>query len=646
MQIRTRLLLTAACIVLVLGGAVLCLALVLRSSDAGYRAILTCDEALAKAGWEMQSAMLQARRAEKNFLMRFDDGYLERHAVAMKALAEHRQEASVLAAQVDDRVVAKHLAEPLTAAGGDAAALAGHPVAEVLAAVEGQAARYQDAFLALAKAYHERGMTHETGQQKAFRDAAHAIETVIGQAKRDDLMVRLLSLRRAEKDYLLRVQTKDFKSAKTTESNADKTRVAERLDTLAQMAQAAGLSVVKEIEAYRTAFLALVEQDEKIMRLNEAMIRAIRGTEPLIDGIAHAAAQAARERIAAVMEQSQRGQMAALIASAVAVVLSVFVSLRLARSIVRPLQEAAVALAQVAEGDFRASRGSDRRDEIGDMLRATQRTSASLRETIGTVATSAGHVSRQAENIDQAALQVAHSAEETSAEAAQVAGSMGQVSDHMHAVSASVEEMSCSIAELARNANEVASIARDADQRAVVAGEEMQGLGRSGQEIGEAVKLIRSIAEQTNLLALNATIEAARAGEAGRGFAVVANEVKALAHQTAQATQRIGSLVQDIQKRTGDSVQTIAGIVQVVRRIAELQQSVAGAVEEQNATTKEITRSVNEVATGVGDINASIEGLAAATRVSGEAGTSVRTTAAELLVICRELDRIVQRFRV
>ena len=110
--------------------------------------------------------------------------------------------------------------------------------------------------------------------------------------------------------------------------------------------------------------------------------------------------------------------------------------------------------------------------------------------------------------------------------------------------------------------------------------------------------MITSIAEQTNLLALNATIEAARAGEAGKGFAVVANEVKELANQTAKATEDISTKIQAIQTDTGEAVDSIADITQVVSRINDIATSIASMVEEQTATTNEMSRNVQEAATG------------------------------------------------
>jgi len=158
------------------------------------------------------------------------------------------------------------------------------------------------------------------------------------------------------------------------------------------------------------------------------------------------------------------------------------------------------------------------------------------------------------------------------------------------------------------------------------------------------VRLITSIAEQTNLLALNATIEAARAGQAGRGFAVVAGEVKEVAQESARAAEDISSRIANNQTQTVAAVGAITSITEVISTISTYQMTIASAVEEQTATTNEMSRSVNEAATGSGEIAANITGVAAGAAGSSTVITPTQDAVAELARMSNEFSARVARF--
>ncbi|MCB9496170.1 MAG: hypothetical protein H6686_04695 [Fibrobacteria bacterium] len=159
-------------------------------------------------------------------------------------------------------------------------------------------------------------------------------------------------------------------------------------------------------------------------------------------------------------------------------------------------------------------------------------------------------------------------------------------------VASAAEEMSASVSEIARHVSEAARVASEAGSTTDAVNTRIQDLDRSSQEISKATEVVTAIAEQTNLLALNATIEAARAGEAGKGFAVVASEVKQLAKQTQKATEDIRHMVAAIQGDVGGSIESISQVSDVVRHIRDLQDSIAAAVEQQNATARDIAGSI------------------------------------------------------
>jgi len=166
--------------------------------------------------------------------------------------------------------------------------------------------------------------------------------------------------------------------------------------------------------------------------------------------------------------------------------------------------------------------------------------------------------------------------------------------------------MTATIQELSQNTATGNETTSRAVEEAQIVLEKVDALGAAAQDINKVSDTISEISDQTNLLALNATIEAARAGEAGKGFAVVAGEIKALAQQTAQATEEISSKVSGVQAVTMDSVDAIKAIVEIINEINSIVSSVAVAIEEQSATTQEIADNVSHAAQGLDSVNDSV----------------------------------------
>src|SRR4051812_13409660 len=239
-------------------------------------------------------------------------------------------------------------------------------------------------------------------------------------------------------------------------------------------------------------------------------------------------------------------------------------------------------------------------------------------------------VTSAAAGMQTTAQSMTTTASEASARAATVGAASESASNNVSTVAAAAEELSSSVTEISRQVTRSSEIASKAVGDAERTNATVQVLSTGAEKIGEVVKLIHSIAAQTNLLALNATIEAARAGESGRGFAVVASEVKALANQTAKATEEISGQVAAMQASTSDAVAAISGITETIAQMSEITVSISTAMDQQGDATREIARNIQSVAAGSSEISDHIGGVTTAAAATGTAASDVLTNAREL----------------
>ncbi len=364
-----------------------------------------------------------------------------------------------------------------------------------------------------------------------------------------------------------------------------------------------------------------------------------------------------------------------------AVVCTVLVVISIAfatRVISRPLINMVEAMGSLSQGDLNVAIPENQKDEIGDMAdalgvfkenlvenkrmseeRAEERERAAAEQKeqrnelasdfesqVGEVVNSVASSSSQLQTTAREMNQIAAANQERAGNATQAAT---DATTNVHTVASAAEELSNSINEISRQVAESSTMASAAADQASTTNATMEELANAANKIGQVINLITDIAEQTNLLALNATIEAARAGEAGKGFAVVASEVKNLANQTAQATDEISQQIGTIQTTTGNAVDAISQVSQMIDQMNEVSSAIAAAVEEQGAATQEIASNVEAAAHSTQDASSDMGEVTQSAERNGQAANDVLTAAEALSsqsdVLRKQVDEFLNQVR-
>ncbi|MBL8019227.1 MAG: methyl-accepting chemotaxis protein [Leptospirales bacterium] len=323
-----------------------------------------------------------------------------------------------------------------------------------------------------------------------------------------------------------------------------------------------------------------------------------------------------------------------------------FLSIKIARSITRPLGATVDRLGVVATGDLTQRVDDVSANELGVLGQSMNSFLENLDRVLSRVFSVSKELTRAASELNEASLSLSSGTEQTSQQSRLIADTAGTMNHGLQSLASAIEEMSSSISEVARQAADASVIATDANAKAASTTSVVRDLGQSADEIGKFIESIASIAAQTNLLALNAAIEAAGAGDAGKGFAVVAAEVKELARQAGLLSEDIKGRISSIQKSTDKTIGAIEDIAAVIRRVNEISGSIASAVEEQSITSREIASNVAQISCASTEVTKNINGISDQARVGAKDAARTLQLSQSLKELAVEIDADVSGFKL
>mgnify|MGYP001271774985 CR=1 FL=1 len=539
---------------------------------------------------ELVGEVLQVRRREKDFIARLDQKY-----VAM--VNDHIEEAK----QVAGQIVALNV---------DA------KVVEKAREVQKNLDNYRRGFVEVAAAYERKGLDETLGLRGEFRNAAHEVEAILQKNGMNQAEVLYLTLRKHEKDYIIRLNEKYVQKNGTT--------MAQLRDMVAVSALSVGVKqqIDATLDKYARAFADLVQQDQEIAAKQKIIKASADLAIDEAEQIEEVSAAVGAEKERSIIESAAASKTLMWVMLVCATLFGSGFAYFLARSIVTPLNKAVEVAENLAIGDVSVTIDNTGTDEVGLLLQAMEKMVDSTREVTGVAKEVAdgnltvniqersakdemllamkamvvnlrdvvGTVQGAAEQVSAGSQAMSASSEELSQGATEQAASAEEASS-------SIEEMTANIRQNADNAKETEKIAMKGADDAQKGGQAVQDTVSAMKSIADKIMIIEEIARQTNLLALNAAIEAARAGEQGKGFAVVAAEVRKLAERSQSAAAEISELSVSSVEVAENAGVLLSAMVPNIQRTAELVQEIAAASMEQDAGAEQISGAIQQLDT-------------------------------------------------
>jgi methyl-accepting chemotaxis protein len=585
---------------------------------------------------------LQERRDEKDFLVRKDMKYADRHKARVEEILPYFDKLKNVHQEPDEQQLIDEMRDGFLA--------------------------YAEQFQEVVGMWQQIGLTPKDGLRGALRSAVSAVEKELKKYDQPKLTVIMLMMRRHEKDFFMRIDPKYIKRMDQRMIEFDSLLV------ISDIPADAKPNIEKMLDVYLENFknvadLYLEEIGDK--KKMSSLYKEVTPKLDFLDEKGSADAVMATEELKTNADSTFSLMMTSM---AVVTAIAFGLALLIGRGISNPIGAMTGAMGRLADGDLETNiPAQDQTNEIGKMAAAVQvfkenairviqmekeqeeqkrqaaeQRKAALNQMADAFEASVGEVvntvTSASTQLNASSTQMMSTASQTSTQATTVAAASEEASTNVQTVASAAEELSASIGEISQQVSRSSEVAKGAVTQAEQSHDTINSLVEAAQKIGDVVELITDIADQTNLLALNATIEAARAGDAGKGFAVVASEVKNLANQTAKATEEIGGQINNVQAKTKEAASSIEEVTKTIGEIDEIGTAISAAVEEQGAATGEIARNVEQASAGTNEVSTNIQSVTQAAAETGDAAKQISEASGELSSQAELLREEVNRF--